>query len=326
MGKPSAIGPGTEVGKQILDDFKNWKETGFKPWGKGVGGANHYKSKTIYRLSCSQSAFRSQAVKIAKIALEQMPACEVECRGDDDVSMVRDSENKNPWQRQLYPASDKSNSSSDSDANDDNYEDHSDEETADFLDDFEEILPGELMDPLSPLLSEYPCGRKLLAVFPLDGNVKDMDSHLFQFVDDHTAIQRWSKVPKDRESAVKLIGFGDEKESSFGYTDIALVVLDAAIKKIMKENESNRDASGDIWEVRDTLRLPFKVRPKLFSKTGKVIETFCMRTNKKGYGWAYFWLLAWKPPTRTPPERKRGQRVTPARKDSSSVYTEKTVV
>ena len=31
MPKPLAVGPGTEAGKQILDNYKNWKATGFKP-------------------------------------------------------------------------------------------------------------------------------------------------------------------------------------------------------------------------------------------------------------------------------------------------------
>ena len=60
MPKPSAVGPGTEAGKQILDDYKNWKATGFKPWGKGVGGAAHFQSQKIYReLGVTLSAFSS---------------------------------------------------------------------------------------------------------------------------------------------------------------------------------------------------------------------------------------------------------------------------
>jgi hypothetical protein len=33
MGKISKIGPGTEGGKLMLvEDYKNWRKTGFKPW------------------------------------------------------------------------------------------------------------------------------------------------------------------------------------------------------------------------------------------------------------------------------------------------------
>ena len=69
MAKISEIGPGTAVGKQILEQFLNWEKTNFKPWGKNVGGANHYNSSAAYRV-VSASAFRSQAKKIARIALE----------------------------------------------------------------------------------------------------------------------------------------------------------------------------------------------------------------------------------------------------------------
>ena len=75
MGKVSEIGPGTAVGKQILEQFLNWEKSNFKPWGKNVGGANHYNSSAAYRV-VSASAFRSQAKKIARIALEQLMAKE----------------------------------------------------------------------------------------------------------------------------------------------------------------------------------------------------------------------------------------------------------
>ena len=77
MGKLSKIGPGTEAGKLLLQDFKNWRSTGFMPWGPNVGSAAHYQTRKVYQI-VSQSAFRSQAKKIARIALEQMPACDVE--------------------------------------------------------------------------------------------------------------------------------------------------------------------------------------------------------------------------------------------------------
>ena len=73
MAKISAVGLGTDIGKQILWDFKNYKTTGFKPWGRGVGGANHYNSSEQYKI-VSPSAFRSQAQQIAKFALQQMSA------------------------------------------------------------------------------------------------------------------------------------------------------------------------------------------------------------------------------------------------------------
>ena len=75
MAKISEIGPGTAVGKQILEQFLNWDKTNFKPWGKNVGGANHYNSSAAYRV-VSASAFRSQAKKIAWIVFEQLMAKE----------------------------------------------------------------------------------------------------------------------------------------------------------------------------------------------------------------------------------------------------------
>ena len=71
MPKVSALGLGTEVGKQILSDFQNWNTTGFRPWGTGIGGVAHYKSRKCYQV-VTLGEFRSQAQKIAKLAREQM--------------------------------------------------------------------------------------------------------------------------------------------------------------------------------------------------------------------------------------------------------------
>ena len=98
------LGPGTEGGKLILQDFKDWRKTGFKPWvKKGLGGAAHYKTRLLYQ-RVSNNAFRKQAQKIVNIALEQMPAEDIEDadkamgedRGEEDEEdLPIDSENRN---------------------------------------------------------------------------------------------------------------------------------------------------------------------------------------------------------------------------------------
>ena len=352
MAKISVIGPGTEIGKQILEDFKNWKTTGFKPWGKAVGGANHYHSSHKYKV-VSASAFRSQAQKIAKIALEQMPACEYEdddegnltrLRGtdldkkterdlstEDEKNLPLDSQRRNPWIRfdnDVKENEDIENEEDINDCNDDDDGDYSssNEEcsTDDVLEGFDEIELGELQNSRSLFLSEYPTGDKLLVIFPLDGNVLDTDANQFEFIEDNTAIQRWGKVPKERESCVALIGLGTEKPSKIGFSDVDLMVVDAEIQKRLKSNKYKRDENGDIWEIRATLELPFKCNPHLYAKNGKVLTTFRMLSNRRGFSWGYFWLLAWSPPKPKPAKRIGGKLVTTMSKEESSVYTEKT--
>lgn len=329
MPKVSECGPGTVVGAKILADFKNWRTTGFKPWGPGVGSKVHYRSNAEYQV-VSASAFCSQAKKIAAIALEQMPACDViwkENEGDDEGFVV-DSAKKNPWQRELDAKKLSTNSNLNDSANDGSDEDDdfvvtSDGESIDDLDGFEDVEQEELKSSMRAFLSEYPCGGKLCAVFPLDGNVQDMEANQFDFINDNTVIRRWAKVPKERECAKALIGMGNEQISSFGFSDIDLMLLDAEIKKRKKENESKRDKNGDIWEVRETLALPYKCHGKLYNKRGKELATFRMRQNKLGFAWGYFWLLAWSPPKSKRPRRILGKMVTT--KSDSSIFTEKTV-
>ena len=117
MGKPSMLGPGTEAGKLILEDFKNWQKTGFKPF-SNVGSVSHQRSQQIYQIA-SQSAFCSQAKKIAAIALEQMLADEIKYQkrgsNDNEKSLLVDSEKKNPWELEVYNKSNKNSSEDDAD-------------------------------------------------------------------------------------------------------------------------------------------------------------------------------------------------------------------
>ena len=292
MPKISKIGPGTEVGKQILSDFKNWKITGFKPT-RNVGSSAHYRSRSAYQV-VTASAFRSQAQKIAKIALEQMSEAElVDAKthqepNPDDESLPNDSENKNPWSWKF--------DNNEDDGDDEEDEDFSEEDenssVSDNLDTYEEIEIGELENSRSPFLLTYPCGKKLLVVFPLDGDVNDQTANQFEFVNGDTEIKRWSRIPKERESAISLVGTGTEKSGQFCFHDIDLFLVNEEIQKRLESDQSKRDDDGFLWEQRGSLTLPFRCTPTLYSKSGKVLKSFQMRSNGHGFAWAYFWLLA----------------------------------
>lgn len=339
MPKVSEIGPGTEVGKLILHDFLNWKTSGFKPWGKGIGGRDHYTSCSQYQ-RVSHYAFRSQAKKIARIAMEQMPAQEAldntkelevnkvqkepenATGADDERSLPIDSENRNPWIR--FGNQDEEDELNDSD--DENYSSNTSDKSCgdDGLEGFDDISLGELQNSRTPFLAEYPTKDKVLVIFPLDGNISDADSNQFEFINDNTGINRWGKVPKERENCVALIGLGTEKASKMGFTDVDLMVVDAEIQKRLKANHYERDQNGDIWEVRATLQLPFKCKPQFYSRDGTALKTFRMRSNSRGFAWGYFWLLAWTPPKPKPAKRIGGKLVKIMAKEDASLYTEET--
>ena len=325
MGKLSKIGPGTEGGRFLLQDFKNWRATGFKPWGPNVGSAAHYQTRQVYQI-VSQSAFRSQAKKIARIALEQMPACDVEgaentsdnneksndddekSNDDDEKSLPNDSEKKNPWLRF-------NDLEEDDDDDDDDYDQTNqtgDEDDSHNLEDnFVAFQEYELQNSRSPLVLKYPCGTKLLLVFALDGDVNDQTSNQFEFVHNNKGIKRWSRIPKEREKAEALVGNRkDHPANDFGYSDIDLFIVDKEVKQRMKAIESKRDNDGYLWEVRDIVSLPFLCVPFLFSKTGKRLKSFQLRTNGRGFYWAFFWLQAAKQDRSTPMQRIGGKFIT----------------
>jgi hypothetical protein len=329
MARPSLVGPGTEAGKQILKDFKGWRNTGYKPWGRGIGSAAHYQCRQMYQV-VSKNAFRSQCKKLAQIALEQMPAedCEpanqdTDKSSDDDddgaVSLPCNSENKNPWQQELFEDNDEQE-------NDDDDDDFSmgSEGTEDSLADFfEDIKLGELQNSQSPMVSEYPGSNKLMVLFPLDGDVLDENANQFEFFDDDKAIKRWSRVPKEREDAVAMIGKGSEDRSGFGFTDVDLMIVEAEINERLQRCAHKRDHKGENWEEMESITLPFRVVPTLYNKKGRKLSTFRMRSNGRGFSWAYFWLLAPEKPRAKQSKRIGGKKVQVM--EDSSVYTEKTV-
>ena len=170
---------------------------------------------------------------------------------------------------------------------------------------------GEILNSRAPFVTEYPTGDKLLVIFPMDGNVLDVDGNQFEFIDDNTAIRRLGKVPKERENCVALRGDGKEKPTKMGYESVDLMVVDAEIRKRLQANHNQRDPNGYIWEVRATLQLPFKCDPQLRDRKGQVLKSVRMCSNARGFTWGYFWLLASKPPKAIPAKRRCGDSTDP---------------
>ena len=83
----STLAPGTEGGKVLLNDFKEWRTTGYRPNARRVGGKEHWMSKKLYQ-ECSLLQFKIQAKKIATIAIQEMSANDVidldEARSDGE--------------------------------------------------------------------------------------------------------------------------------------------------------------------------------------------------------------------------------------------------
>lgn len=353
----------SDGGKRILNDYLDWERTNFKPWGKGVGGIDHYKTSSLFSV-VSPSAFRSQAKSIAKVALQQLIATkksrdslldggfpitpellqkaiesdpnmtEVEMQrargtltqGNDDASPPIHSVNHNSRMRSVSRGNLRQENASEDvqDSDDESYTASNDESSMDDslqADDDASFRIGELQNSRAPFVTKYPSGDKLLAIFPLDGNVADADANQFEFIEDNTAIRRLGKVPDERKHSSALIGPGTDKLS---FSDVDIMFVDAEIKKRLKTMRHQRDENGDIWEIRATLQLPFKCKPQFYSKDGRVLKNFRMRNNGRGFSWGYFWLFAWKPPKPKPAKRIGGVMVTVMSEEESSLYTERT--
>jgi hypothetical protein len=331
MGKCSTIRPDSEIYKSLYNDFSNYQRTGRKPFGRGIGGREHWMSSALYK-TVTHGVFRSHAQKIAQKVCQDLKLADYADDPPDQAELAKKI--RSPT------SSDHGNATSDvqdgngnakndvldsSDEDDENYTTSINESVSeDGLDGFDEIEMGEILNSRQPFLTEYPTRDKVLVIFPLDGDVLDSDGNQFEFADNNQAIQRLGKVPKERESCVALIGDGKEQPTKMGYESADLMVVDAEIKKRLQSNEYKRDENGNIWEIRATLELPFKCDPQLRDRSGQVMRTFRMQSNGRGFRWVYFWLLACKPPKPKPAKRIQGTLVTVMSKEDSSIYTEKT--
>jgi hypothetical protein len=93
MVRVAQLAPTTEDGKLLLQDFLNCKTTGFSPFKeKGIGGVDHWRSRQTHQ-DASQSAFRNQSKKTARIAMAQLAAGESD-DGDDDDHGVEEEEHE----------------------------------------------------------------------------------------------------------------------------------------------------------------------------------------------------------------------------------------
>ena len=179
MGKCSTINPDSEIYKSIYDEFKNFKTTNRTPFGRGVGGRDHWRSREIYQ-TVTHSVFRAQAQKIAQKVCQELKLEDYADDPADKADLTTKIKNSNNNSNTGNANNDVSDSS---DEDDENYtssinESSSDESLDGF---FDEIELGEIVKTREPFLTEYPTRDKVLAIFPLDGDVLDSDGNQFEF-------------------------------------------------------------------------------------------------------------------------------------------------
>ena len=310
----------SEVYRRILHDFMNYPSTGFEPFGKNVGGVDHFNSSTFYEETMkSRHAFRSLAQKVAQKACSLLPN---NMNGNEDDISKEDENDDDGGNKAAVPPS-KASKITPIDPND---------LTA--LDDDSvggRIFGCELGQMRKPFLLEYPTRNKLGIVCCLDGDVEDRTSNEFRLSNDGRTMTRMRRVPKACSSGSFLLkGIdGEDKQEGFmpgfGSTDIDVQVIDSAIQKRLKN--CKREKNGDIWEPRDVIDLPFPCMPTIVSKEGKAMKTFKSRMNANGFWWAYFWLVgkhAAKAAGASEHKRFGGTRVFSAT-DDASLYSYQTV-
>ena len=353
MPPAAKLGLGTEGGKQLVSDFQNWKTTGWKPNAKVIGGKDHYMSRTSYQ-DVTPNTFRAAAKKAAIYVLSLMAAKEKEeldryNQNDEEEEAVCDNINRNPFVQAKHINGDKDSDSDEegseqggtSDDESENEEtdgeegvgfNHDEEEDDDddwdidehsstgsdysddlLEDDYDKMTEHELTNVTAPIVCCYPNDAKVGVLFMCEGDVKDMTSNQFEFSTDGKEIKWYVRVPRERLNAAAMIG--DKKGSV--QNDGNIMMLQAVIDRRRKGHKA--DQNGAIWELKDTIILPFPCAAKLYDKNGKRIKKYILKRNEKGFAWGYFWLLPIENISLKQPQRNGGQKVSVP--DSSSVYT-----
>jgi hypothetical protein len=293
MVRISQLAPTTEGGKLLLQDFLNYKTTGFSPFKeKGIGGVEHWRSRQIYQ-DVSQSAFRNQSKKTARIAMAQLTAEESDSE-DEEYSVEEEDSEDDDEDSDNEKESDEDEESNDKISSEDDASQGIDKQGDDFEEHFgwsELPLQTERRNsPRKPFNEVYPMGGRIFLLFELDGNVRDESANQFEISENGKKVCRWSRVPAARLEAIKLIGgVGLATASEFSFMDADCMIIDAAIKKRMESYKKDED--GEYWELRDEEVLAFPCRPFFYNKLGQEVESYILDHNDRGYTWGYFWLV-----------------------------------
>jgi hypothetical protein len=304
MVRIAQLAPTTEGGKCLLQDFLNYKTTGFSPFKeKGIGGVDHWRSRQIYQ-DVSQSAFRNQSKKTARIAMAQLTAEESD--SEDEEYSVEEEESKDEDEDEEEDE-DSNEEESDNEKESDDEDEESNEKISSeddaseginkHGDDFENFGWSKLSlqterrnSPRKPFNEVYPMGDRIFLLFELDGDVRDESANQFDISENGKKVCRWSRVPAARMAGIDLIGgVGLATALEYSFMDADCMIVDAAIKKRMESYKKDED--GEYWELRDEEDLAFPCRPLFYNKLGQEVESYILDHNDHGYTWGYFWLV-----------------------------------
>lgn len=245
----------TEASRNILFDLINFKKSGFSPFvAKSHQSKDFWKSRDEYK-EVSFPAFQQQAAALAEVAISQMP---LKDRREEEARIAKQNKASKPTNdtRHNPPCSAQ--------------QQHNNTRVQSLRDTY--VLP-------------YPNGDMTLIMFELDGDI-DERACVLQFNEEGTSIHVLAQVPRELTNAASLLGNPDSRNS---IQDADCMLLNQVIQQRLIG--SQQDSSGNVWELREIIALPFECKKTLFNKQGKEIPTYLLRKNDKGYAWGYFWLM-----------------------------------
>jgi hypothetical protein len=211
--RKSRIDMSSEAGRLLLKDMICFKETGFSPFDrKTILSKRFWSSRTEYG-KVSFGAFKTQALKLADIAIVQMPK----------TARIRE-------EKRLKTTTTPTKTT--------------DEDLG--------LVFSKLRVQNKPtnkslrdvIVAEFPNGKKVLVLFEPDGDVDDETSNKLQFSEDGTKIVRWCRVPMEWRNAAALIGTAKQDNDSDG----DCMLLGEEIKRRIAGAEE--DENGVLWEPR----------------------------------------------------------------------------
>ena len=166
-------------------------------------------------------------------------------------------------------------------------------------------MPQQRWAPIEIQSTWYPDKKRILVLFEADGEIEYIEEVQRIDFDCPKKINRYSKTPKCKLDAEKLIGFvvsGPYKEKN---EDVANLKADLEErKKIVKAEEID----GDFWELWDQVHVEFEVEELMYDNNGKPIDDFLIDTDREGLYWCFFWLKGVHAKAKTS-GKKKGRRV-----------------
>jgi len=279
-----------EVGRNILFDFVEYQQTGFNPYGRDVGSIAHHQSKDIYKqvkfinfqLLATTLAENARAI-LKKASQDLVTKNNPPVNTSSTAAASLPSVCKTPiHQAKSRPQKSTPSGTSERSCPSGNMSGARPPKKFSGISGSQFLVP----PPDEPLMAVYPDKKRVFLQFDFEGDRLDGSANLIEISSCGNFVSHLSRVTYLEQNSGELLKINDN-DSEF-IQDSDQMLLQQEIDRRKKE-QHHLLVNG--FELLHKVQLPFPCKLAFYNNKGKVMQSFCIKTNNSGYVWAFFGLI-----------------------------------